>query len=445
MSGSELQRVGVYGLGYVGCVSAVCLASRGCRVVGVDVNRDKVESLKRGRPPVVEENIGDLTAQVVAAGMLTVTTDAHAAVLSTDVSLICVGTPSTQGGGLSTKFLEQVSSEIGAALAEIDRWHVVVYRSTMLPGTCENLLIPKLEDASGKRAGVDFGVCLNPEFLREGTSVRDFLDPPKTVVGETDQRSGDTVLQLYEGLPGPRFRVPIKVAEMTKYVDNSFHALKVSFANEIGAICSSLALDSHTVMDIFLADTKLNISPAYLRPGFAFGGSCLPKDVRALTHTARRNDVDVPLLANVLNSNENHLRRAVDLVLADGRRKVGIFGLSFKPATDDLRESPMVELAERLIGKGFDVKIHDANVTLSRLIGANRAYIADRLPHIGDLLIDDIDAVLEHGEVLIAGSRTPEVIDAIARAASDRLIIDLVRLPNAGQLRGGPNYRGIGW
>ena len=445
MSDPQVTRVGVYGLGYVGCVSAVCLAARGWRVVGVDVNRDKVASLQRGRSPVVEDKIGELTAEVVAAGVLSVTIDARAAVLSTDISLICVGTPSNPGGGLSTKFLEQVSAEIGTALADTDRWHVVVYRSTMLPGTCENLLIPILEQASGKRAGVDFGVCVNPEFLREGTSVRDFLDPPKTVVGVSDPRTGDTVLGLYEGLPGPRFQVPIKVAEMSKYVDNSFHALKVCFANEIGALCSALALDSHAIMDIFLADTKLNIGPAYLRPGFAFGGSCLPKDVRALTHTARRNDVDIPLLANLLSSNESHLRRAVDLVVADGRRNVGIFGLSFKPGTDDLRESPMVELAERLIGKGFNVKIHDSNVTLSRLIGANRTYINDRLPHIGDVLTDDVDAVLEHAEVLIVGSRAPEVVDAIARAASDRLIVDLVRLPNAGQLRGAPNYRGIGW
>jgi GDP-mannose 6-dehydrogenase len=445
MSDPQVKRVGVYGLGYVGCVSAVCLASRGYRVIGVDVNLDKVEFLQHGKSPIVEEKIGDLTAEVVAAGMLEATTDTHAAVLSTDISLICVGTPSTPGGGLSTEFLDQASSEIGAALADTDRWHVVVYRSTMLPGTCENVLIPKLEQASGKRAGADFGVCVNPEFLREGTSVRDFLDPPKTVVGERDPRTGDEVLGLYDGLPGARFQVPIMVAEMSKYVDNSFHALKVCFANEIGAICSSLALDSHAVMDIFLADTKLNVSPAYLRPGFAFGGSCLPKDVRALTHTARCNDVDIPLLTSLVNSNESHLRRAVDLVVADGRRKVGIFGLSFKPGTDDLRESPMVELAERLIGKGFNVKIYDANVTLSRLIGANRTYIADRLPHIGDLLIDDVDEVLQHGEVLIAASHAPEVIDAIARAGSDRLIIDLVRLPNAAQLRGRPNYRGISW
>jgi GDP-mannose 6-dehydrogenase len=288
-------------------------------------------------------------------------------------------------------------------------------------------------------------VCVNPEFLREGTSVRDFHDPPKTVVGGTDSQSRAAVLGLYEGLPGPRFEVPIRVAEMTKYVDNSFHALKIGFANEVGALCAALDLDSHAVMDIFVADTKLNISPAYLRPGFAFGGSCLPKDLRALIHTARRNDVDIPLLANLLVSNEVHLRRALDLVIADGRRKVGIFGLSFKAGTDDLRESPMVELAERLIGKGLDVKIHDANVVLSRLIGANQTYIDERLPHIGEVLTDDADAVLEHGEVLIVGSRSPEVVDAISRVGSECLIIDLVRLPDAAHLRGRSNYQGIGW
>jgi GDP-mannose 6-dehydrogenase len=437
--------VSVFGLGYVGCVSAACLASRGHRVVGVDVNPDKMDSLRQGRSPVVEDEIGNLIAEAVGAGTLTVTADTHAAISNTDVSLICVGTPSTPGGGLTTSYLKEVTSEIGLALAKKDRWHVVVYRSTMVPGTCEKLLIPLLQEASGKRAGVDFGVCVNPEFLREGTSVRDFRDPPKTVVGGTDSRSQETVLELYKGLPGPRFQVPIAVAEMTKYVDNAFHALKIGFANEVGAICAALGLDSHAVMDIFLADTKLNISPAYLRPGFAFGGSCLPKDLRALIHTARRNDIDTPLLANVLISNEIHLRRALDLVIANGRRKVGIFGLSFKPGTDDLRESPMVELAERLIGKGFDVKIHDANVILSRLVGANRSYIDERLPHIGDVLTDNIHAVLEHGDVLIVGSRTPEVVDVLARAGSERLIIDLVRLPNAVQLRATPNYQGIGW
>jgi GDP-mannose 6-dehydrogenase len=445
MSRPVVEAVSLFGLGYVGCVSAACLAARGYRVIGVDVNVDKMESLRHGRSPVVEDEIGDLTAEVVAAGDLVVTADARAAVLDTDVSLVCVGTPSSSGGALSTRYLEEVTAEIGAALREKNGWHVVVFRSTMVPGTCEELLIPLLERASGKRAGSNFGVCVNPEFLREGTSVRDFNDPPKTVVGGTDSRSRDTVLGLYEGLPGPCFQVPIRVAEMTKYVDNGFHALKIGFANEVGALCAALDLDSHAVMDVFVADTKLNISPAYLRPGFAFGGSCLPKDLRALTHTARRHDVDLPLLANLLVSNEVHLRRAVDLVIADGRRKVGIFGLSFKAGTDDLRESPMVELAERLIGKGFDVKIHDPNVVLSRLIGANRAYVDERLPHIGEVLTDDVDAVLDHGDVLIVGSRSPEVVDAISRLGSERLVIDLVRLPNAGELRGTPNYQGIGW
>ncbi len=440
-----MNSISVFGLGYVGCVSAACLASRGHRVVGVDVNPDKMSALRQGTSPIVEAEIGDLTAAVVAAGNLVVTSDAHEAVLTTDISLICVGTPSAAGGALLTRYLEEVTAEIGAALRDKDGWHVVVYRSTMVPGTCEGLLIPLLEDASGKRAGVDFGVCVNPEFLREGTSVRDFLDPPKTVVGGTDSRSVETVLGLYAGLPGPCFPVAVKVAEMTKYVDNSFHAVKIGFANEVGAICAALGLDSHAVMDVFVSDTKLNISPAYLRPGFAFGGSCLPKDLRALTHTARSNDIDTPLLANVLASNEVRLRHAVDLVIADGRRKVGIFGLSFKPGTDDLRESPMLELAERLIGKGFDVKIHDANVIVSRLIGANRSYIDERLPHIGELLVDDVDAVVAHGEVLIVASRAPEVLDALSRAGSERLIIDLVRLPDAGQRRETANYQGIGW
>jgi GDP-mannose 6-dehydrogenase len=445
MSNPMLSSVSVFGLGYVGCVSAACLASRGHRTIGVDVNPDKMECLRQGRAPVVEAEIGDLTARVVAAGDLKVMADAHEAVTSTDISLVCVGTPSGAGGALSTTSLQDVTARIGAALADVDRWHVVVYRSTMVPGTCENLLIPELERASGKRAGVDFGVCVNPEFLREGTSVPDFCDPPKTVVGYTDTRSSEMVLGLYEGLPGPRFQVPIRVAEMTKYVDNSFHALKIGFSNEVGAICAALGMDSHAVMDIFTADAKLNISPAYLRPGFAFGGSCLPKDLRALVHTARRNDVDVPVLANVLASNEARMRQAVDLVLADGRRRVGIFGLAFKPGTDDLRESPMVELAERLIGKGFDVKIHDANVILSRLMGANRAFIDERLPHIGELLTGDVGAVVEHADVLIAGSREPAVVDALSAVAPQQLLLDLVRLPNADTLRASCRYMGIGW
>lgn len=435
----------VYGLGYVGCVSAVCLGSMGFGVIGVDVNADKVAALREGLAPIVEDHIAELTAEVINGGMLRVTADARSALLASDVSLICVGTPSAPSGELSTVYLEQVTSELGAALAEKDAWHTIVYRSTMLPGTCERLLIPKLEELSGKKAGVDFGVCVNPEYLREGTSVKDFFDPPKTVVGASDSRSADAVMGLYATIPGNRFVVPINVAEMTKYVDNSFHALKVGFANEIGAICSAIGLDSHAVMDIFLSDTKLNLGPSYLRPGFAFGGSCLPKDVRALTHIARQYVVDAPLLGNILPSNQSHLQRALNLIVNEERRKVGMFGLSFKAGTDDLRESPLVELAERLVGKGFDVKIFDANVALSRLMGANRAYITQRLPHLGDLLVEDIDTVLRHGEIIIVGSRTPEVLDAVARSGPDQLIIDLVRLPDAENWRGRRNYRGIAW
>lgn len=439
-------RISVFGLGYVGCVSAVCLASQGNYVIGVDINRDKLSMLEAGHSPVIEERIGELTAQVVSRKMLTTTTDAQVAITTSDISLICVGTPSASGGGLSTAFLEQVTNEIGAALAKIDSWHVVVFRSTMLPGTCENLLIPKLEQLSGKRAGIDFGVAVNPEFLREGTSVRDYFDPPKTVVGVTDPRTAATVMDLYKDLPGPRYEVSIRVAEMTKYVDNSYHALKVCFANEIGAICSSLDLDSHAVMEVFLADTKLNLGPAYLRPGFAFGGSCLPKDVRALSHLAKRKDVDIPLLANILGSNESHLSRALNMAIADGRRNIGIFGLSFKTGTDDLRESPLVELAERLIGKGFSVKIYDANVTLSLITGANRQYVSEKLPHIGDLLSDDLDSVIRHSDVLIVGSRSTDIVDALARLRTPtQHIIDLVRLPDAAELRGQSNYRGIAW
>ena len=442
---SGLARISVFGLGYVGCVSAACFASRGHAVVGVDANPDKTAFLRQGKAPVVEERIGELTREVVESGLLTVSDDPAGAVRDTDITLVCVGTPSARDGGLSSAYLERASEEIGEALATKDGWHVVVFRSTMIPGTCEGILVPILERVSGKRVGVDFGVCLNPEFLREGSSVRDFLDPPKTVVGESDPRSGALVMDLYDGLPGPRFQVPIAVAEMTKYVDNSYYALKVAFANEIGAICRSVGLDSHAVMDVFLSDTKLNISTAYLRPGFAFGGSCLPKDLRALVHTAHECNVDVPLLGNVLVSNEAHLRRSVEIITETGRRRVGIFGLSFKPGTDDLRESPLVDLAERLIGKGYDVRIYDANVALSRLMGANRAYIAEHLPHIGDLLTDDISEVLAHAEVCVAGSRDPEVVAAIDGRATGRIVVDLVRLPGADARRNDETYFGVGW
>ena len=437
--------ISVFGLGYVGCVSAACFADRGFQVLGIDANPTKTEFLRDGKSPVIEEHIGELVHKVVSEGALTVVGDAETAVHQTDISLICVGTPSEPNGELSTVYLRRVAEEIGAALATKTARHTVVFRSTMVPGTCQDVLIPILEEASGKRAGVDFGVCVNPEFLREGTSVWDFNNPPKTVVGSNDPESAEAVMRLYEGLPGPRFAVRLAEAEMIKYVDNSYHALKVAFGNEIGVICRSVGVDSHSVIDVFMADTKLNISPAYLRPGFAFGGSCLPKDLRALVHTARRRDLDTPLLASVLPSNEAHIRRALDLVTGSGRRKVGIFGLSFKAGTDDLRESALVELAERLLGKGYQVKIFDSVVALSRLTGANRDYLAERLPHIERLLTDDIDQVLDHAEVCIAGSAEPAIAAAMSKVGADRLVVDLVRLPDAAQRRDDPSYVGISW
>jgi GDP-mannose 6-dehydrogenase len=436
-------RLSVFGLGYVGCVSAACLASRGHLVLGVDANPEKAAFLRDGRSPIVEERIGELIGEVVAAGWLRVSDDPERAVLDSDATIVCVGTPSGAGGSLSTEYLERASEQIGAALATKDGWHVVVYRSTMIPGTCEDLLIPLLERSSGKKVGVDFGVCLNPEFLREGTSVRDFLDPPKTVVGESDERSGALVMSLYDGLPGPRFRVPIPVAEMTKYVDNSFHALKVTFANEIGSLAKAQGLDGHRVLDILCADTKLNLSPTYLRPGFAFGGSCLPKDVRALRYRGRSLDLDLPVLNAILPSNAQQLDRAFQMVADAGARQVGVLGLAFKAGTDDLRESPMVEVVERLIGKGYDVCIYDANVNLAKLVGANKSYILDQIPHISDLMVSSVDEVLDRARTLVIGNSDRAFRAVAERPRPGQRIVDLVRIID--RRSDGNGYDGICW
>ena len=438
------MRISVFGLGYVGCVSSVCLASRGHQVVGVDISRLKVDLINKGNTPVIEERIGEMLADVIAAGALRATDDVAEAIANSDLSLICVGTPSAPNGSLSTVYLERVATEIGEAIRAKDTRHTVVFRSTMLPGTCLELLVPALEKASGLVAGRDFGVAVNPEFLREGTSVYDFFEPPKTVIGQLDEASGDLVASLYEGLPGPVFRIPIPVAEMVKYADNSFHALKIGFANEIGAICQAIGLDSYDVIDVFLSDTKLNISPAYLRPGFAFGGSCLPKDLRGLVYAAHRADVSVPILEHILPSNATHIQRVASLVQNSGARRIGLLGLSFKAGTDDLRESPLVELAEYLLGKGYDIKIYDANVSLSHLIGANKEYIEDKLPHLGALLCGSITEVIDHAEVCIVGSKDPEVLSALEHA-QPKVIIDLVRLPDAAARRAVPGYTGVTW
>jgi GDP-mannose 6-dehydrogenase len=438
------MKIAVLGLGYVGCVSAACLASRGHEVVGVDLHEAKVDLINQGRSPIVEDEIGELIASVVRDGGLRATRDVAAAVGATELSLVCVGTPSASNGSPSTEYLEAVSEQIGLAMRDLGHRHTVAYRSTMLPGTCEGLLVPLLERASGLSAGEGFGVAVNPEYLREGSSVRDFHNPPKTVIGELDEPSGDLVVSLYEGLPGETFRVPLAVAEMSKYVDNAFHGLKIGFANEIGAVCRAMGLDSHQVMDVFVADHKLNISPAYLRPGFAFGGSCLPKDLRGLVSAARGANVAVPILEHVLPSNESHLRRTVEAILATGRRRIGLFGLSFKPGTDDLRESPMVELAERLLGKGYDLRIYDPNVAVSRLIGANREFLESRHPHLAALLTGSARDVMEHAEVCVVGCADEAVLRQLD-AVGDRVVVDLVRLPGIERWRASARYVAIAW
>jgi GDP-mannose 6-dehydrogenase len=437
-------KVAVFGLGYVGCVSAAGVASLGHEVVGVDINAAKVQLVRDGKTPVLEPELSQLVSVEVAAGRLWATQEPAGAVMESDVSLVCVGTPSAASGKLDTGALERVMESIGAALRSTRLRHTVVVRSTVLPGTSEDLLVPLLEHASGKNVGRDFGFAVNPEFLREGSSVADFRAPTRSVIGEWEPASGDVVQGLYSSLPGEVFRVPPRVAEMTKYVDNAFHALKIAFANEIGAVCRNLDLDSHEVMEIFRADTKLNISQAYLNPGFAFGGSCLPKDLRAILYACRHLDLDVPLLGSVLESNDRHLQRTVDLLVGLGHLRVGIFGLAFKQGTDDLRESPMVELAERLLGKGFELKIYDPAVSLSKLIGANREYIEQRIPHLAALLADNPEEVMQHAEVCVIGAAKPEAIDAIARA-DGRVLVDLVRLPDASSRRGEEGYFGVAW
>jgi GDP-mannose 6-dehydrogenase len=423
-----MARIGVFGLGYVGAVSMAALAAGGHELIGVDRDPAKVAMINAGMSPVVEAGLDELMADGVGAGQIHATTDAAEAVGASDVSLICVGTPSRRNGGLDLAQVEKVSREIGSCLRGNPGVHTVVVRSTMVPGSTEHVVIPALEGASGRRAGSDFSVAFNPEFLREGSSIRDFYDPPFTLIGSDDERATTVVSDLYATVDGDPIVVPVKVAEMVKYTCNAFHALKVTFANEIGSICKEQGIDSHRVMDVFCEDTKLNISTAYLMPGFAFGGSCLPKDLRALVHHARRSDVDTPLLESILPSNQRQIERAFELVKATRRKHVGVLGLSFKAGTDDLRESPMVELIERMIGKGYDVRVYDRNVSLANLKGANLAYIEREVPHIASLMVESIDEVLASSEVIVIGNDAPEFTRVLDDAKPEQHIIDLVRV-----------------
>lgn len=437
------MHISIFGLGYVGSVSAACFSADGHTVIGVDPNQTKADMIASGTAPIVEPHLADLIRDGVDQGRLTATTDAARAVEDSELSMICVGTPSQNNGNLDLTYLARVCEEIGTCLRSKDAFHVVVVRSTMLPGTIHETVIPVLEKASGKQAGIDFGVCNNPEFLREGSAVKDFREPPKTVIGESDEKSGDMLASLYQGLDAPLIRTDIKVAEMVKYADNSWHAVKVTFGNEIGSICKELGIDSHRVMEIFCQDTKLNLSPYYLKPGFAFGGSCLPKDVRALTYKARELDLDVPMLGSVMASNAWQVQRGVDHVMRHGHRKVGVLGFSFKANTDDLRESPIVEVIERLLGKGHDIRIYDSNVNMAKLMGANRDYIMKTIPHISAMMSDSIDDVLDHADTIVIGNGAPEFSEIPGRLTDGQVLVDLVRVIDQQSIEG--RYDGICW
>ncbi len=439
------MKLSVFGLGYVGCVSAACFAREGHEVVGVDVNETKVGIINGGQSPIVEAGIGELIAEMVGAGRLRATTDTAAAVRDTEVSLVCVGTPSNHNGSLDLTYVRRVCKEIGAALEMKQGGHVIVIRSTMLPGTIESVVVPALEVYSGRKVGGggDLGVCINPEFLREGTSLKDFYSPPFTLIGADDEDVAASVRRLYKNVDAPVVVTSVKSAEMVKYACNTFHALKVSFANEIGNVCKALGIDSHEVMDVFCRDAKLNLSPYYLKPGFAFGGSCLPKDLRALQHKARELDVEVPLLQSILTSNEMQVRRAVEMVLRAGSRRVGVLGMSFKAGTDDLRESPIVSLIETLIGKGMQLAIYDRDVSLARLFGANKDYIEREIPHISQLMRESVGDVLENSDVVIIGNRAEEFREIESRLRPGQTVIDLVRL--FGGRVSDDSYQGICW
>jgi GDP-mannose 6-dehydrogenase len=434
--------VSVFGLGYVGCVSATCFAGEGRRVIGVDVSQAKVDQINAGRSTIVEEGIAEMVATVVGDGRLTATTDVHAAVISSDISLVCVGTPSRANGSIDLTYILRVSQQIGMALREKRKWHTVVIRSTVMPGTIDTHVIPAIEAASGLKHGQDFSVCSNPEFLREGTSIKDFKDPPFTIVGAVTPAHAAPVLDLYANISAPTHVVPLRVAETVKYACNCFHGLKVGFSNEIGNLCKVMGVDSHEVMRLFCEDKKLNISAAYLKPGFAFGGSCLPKDLRAIVHRGRIEDVAMPILEAVLTSNRNQIERAFHMVMASRTRRIGLLGLAFKAGTDDLRESPTVGLVEMLIGKGCDVLIHDRDVAKANIIGANREYVEREIPHLWSLMRATTDEVIGPSETIVIGNSSKEYRD-LGEALNGRMVIDLARaIPNRVS---GDQYLGLCW
>lgn len=437
------MRISVFGLGYVGCVSAACFSSEGHKVTGIDVNQEKVDIINSGKSPIVEPGLEEKIASAIQQKNLQATTDYKKAIQNTDISLVCVGTPSQKNGSVTLDYIFRVAEQVGEALKTSNHFHVFVIRSTVPPGTL-NKAMKIISEISGKKQGKDFGGCSNPEFLREGSALKDFYNPPYTIVGEINKKSGDMVEEIYSTIDAPFIRTEIGVAEMIKYANNVFHAVKVVFGNEIGTICKKYNVDSHKLMEIFCQDKKLNISPHYLMPGFAFGGSCLPKDVRGLSYLARVNDLDLQLINSLMGSNRDHIQRAIDMVLSYGKKRIGVLGISFKGNTDDLRESPVVDVVEALLGKGYDVRIYDRNVHIAKLFGANKEYINNKIPHISNLMVENIGDILENSELLIIGNKNKEFEDAVKNLGEHYIVIDLVRiLRETDSVKF--NYDGICW
>jgi GDP-mannose 6-dehydrogenase len=439
-----MRAISVFGLGYVGSVTAACFASKGHKVVGIDLAKDKVESIASGQTPILEPGIDEIISSCHGQGLLSATMNVEIAVRETDISFLCVGTPSQLNGKLDLQGIKHVCEQIGAVLKTKDAFHTVVTRSTILPGTTADVITPALEAASGKKAGSDFGVATNPEFLREGSAIKDFLNPPMTVFGVNDPKSEALMRELYEWVSAELFAVPVYAAEMVKYACNTFHALKVAFANEIGTVCKHAGVDTEGVTKVFLSDKQLNISEYYLNPGFAFGGSCLPKDVRALSYLGKELDCRLPLIESILPSNNEHIERAIRAILARGKKKVGMLGLSFKSGTDDLRESPQVLLIKRLIGEGYQARIWDENVYLGRLIGSNRQYIEDNIPHIGSLLSNDLEQVVNDCEIIVVSGKVDN--DKLGTLLKPHhIVIDLISLHKQNRVRHDGEYEGICW
>ena len=435
------MRISIFGMGYVGCVGAACCAKLGHHVIGVDVSAHKVELVNSGRPTIIEKDIEELIRLAHESGRLEATGDSTYAVRGSEISFIAVGTPSSREGHLNLDYIFKVASQIGEALREKEEFHIVAVRSTVLPGTNEKIG-RMIEEVSGKKRGRDFTVVSNPEFLREGTAVHDYLNPPFTLVGSDSEAAVEKMRRLYQDIPGEFIATEIKVAEMMNYINNTYHALKIVFGNEVGNICKALDVDSHKVMEIFCKDTQLNISPYYFKPGFAYGGSCLPKDSKALRTLARDCYVDVPVIDAIEESNEIQKRNAVRLIMEMGRRKVGILGLSFKAGTDDLRCSPIVDVVETLLGKGFALRIYDKNVKLSEITGTNRDFIMAKIPHLQHFVYDDLDKVVSESDVLVVTNKEAEFTDLLQRYPG-KIIVDLVRMWQDVDYAG--HYEGISW